>query len=85
MAGPLPLAGATEAGHRGPSTARWPTSAPWGAGIRAYFPLYIGEAGERTRPYYGSSRSRYDAARDVYHCPQDHPLRRTKADHTKEM
>jgi transposase len=55
------------------------------AGIRAYFPLYIGEAGERTRPYYGSSRFRYDAARDVYRCPQDHELRRAKADQTKQM
>jgi hypothetical protein len=55
------------------------------AGIRAYFPLYIGEAGERTRPYYGTSRFRYDAARDVYRCPQDHELRRVKADHTKQM
>jgi transposase len=45
------------------------------AGIRAYVPL---ADWDRTA-YYGPSRFRYDAERDEYRCPQDHPLRRLKA------
>ena len=45
------------------------------AGIHAYVPL---PDWDRTA-YYGPSRFRYDAERDEYRCPQDHPLRRLKA------
>ena len=42
------------------------------AHIRAYVPL---PDWEHMTPYYGPAQFTYDAAHDLYHCPQGHPLR----------
>jgi transposase len=48
--------------------------------IRAYVPLP--DFDQRT-PFYGASQFTYDAERDEYRCPQDHPLRRRKTKYTE--
>lgn len=49
--------------------------------IRAYVPL---PDWEHQRDYYGPHQFTYDAERDVYVCPQDHPLRRYRTEYTAE-
>lgn len=51
------------------------------AGIRAFFPLP--DFDHRT-PFYGKGEFAYDAARDVYHCPQGQWLPRRKTKYTEE-
>jgi hypothetical protein len=51
------------------------------AGIRASMPL---ADWDRTA-FYGPSRFTYDAGRDEYRCPADHPLRRATVKHGEEV
>jgi transposase len=51
------------------------------AGIRAYLPL---ADWDRTA-FYGPSRFTYDAERDEYRCPADHPLRRATVKYSEEV
>ena len=51
------------------------------AGIRAYMPL---ADWDRTA-FYGPSRFAYDAERDEYRCPANHPLRRATVKHGEEV
>jgi transposase len=51
------------------------------AGIRAYVPL---ADWDRTA-FYGPSRFTYDAERDEYRCPADHPLRRATVKYGEEV
>jgi Transposase DDE domain len=53
------------------------------AGIRASFPLADTE--HREGPYYPLAAFAYDAARDEYRCPQDHPLRRYRVTWEREL
>jgi transposase len=50
------------------------------SGIHAYVPL---PDWERRTPYFGASRFTYDAAQDVYHCPQGAILRKRKTKHSE--
>jgi hypothetical protein len=50
------------------------------AGIRAYVPL---PDMNHRRPFYGQDEFTYDAARDAYHCPAGHTLRRERIKHTE--
>jgi transposase len=52
------------------------------ADIRAYVPR--SDLGGRP-PYFDASHFTYDAARDEYHCPQGHLLRRVKRKYTEEV
>jgi hypothetical protein len=49
-------------------------------GSRAFFPLP--DFGHRT-PFFGKSEFVYDAARDIYQCPQGQLLQRRKSKHTE--
>ncbi len=51
------------------------------SGIRAYVPL---PDWERRTPYYGASLFTYDAAHDLYHCPQGEMLRKRKTKYTEK-
>jgi transposase len=50
------------------------------AGIRAYVPL---PDMNHRRPFYGQDDFAYDAARDEYRCPADHPLVRERVKYTE--
>ena len=53
------------------------------AGIRAY--LALPDTEHRDSPYYPLAAFRYDAARDLFWCPQGHPLRRERANPKREF
>ena len=50
-----------------------------GAAIYASIPL---PDMNRRRPFYGQDDFAYDAAQDVYHCPEGHSLRRERVKRT---
>jgi IS5 family transposase len=52
------------------------------AGMRAYIPLFNRE--NEHGAYYGSSRFTYDAARDLYICPNSQPLHLTRMEYKAE-
>jgi hypothetical protein len=51
------------------------------AGIRAYVPLP--DLGSRRPPFFAQTEFTYDAERDEYRCPQQHPLKRETAKHSE--
>jgi hypothetical protein len=53
------------------------------AGIRAY--LALPETQHRDSPYYPLAAFRYDPERDLFWCPQGHPLRRERANPVREF
>ena len=53
------------------------------AGIRAYVPLP--DWGSRRPGFFAQADFTYDAARDEYRCPQQHPLKRETAKYSEEV
>ena len=84
MAGALPLEGAPK---RAVGDSKYGTVANIraleDAGIRAYVALPDTE--HRDSPYYPLAAFRYDPARDLFWCPQGHPLRRERANPKREF